>query len=265
MRDIGIPYAIKYAQRLGLESPLTPDLSLSLGSSEVTPLELVRAYAVFAARGHLLQPIFIKQVMDRDGEVLEENHPWPLEANVGRQVGTIVEEDLKTGHEGVCPQVISEQTAYIMTSLLEGVVQEGTGWRAKALGRPCGGKTGTTNEYTDAWFVGYTPDLIAGVWVGFDEKKPLGRFETGARAASPIWVSYMQKASAGIAAKDFSIPEGIVFAKTDPQTGLLCSPGEKDCIFECFKEGTQPTQYSSEASSGDEEDFLRSDTMWGRD
>jgi len=204
-------------------------------------------------------------VMDRDGETLEENHPWPLEANVGRLVGTIVEEDLKTGKEGVCPQVISEQTAYIMTNLLEGVVQKGTGWRAKALGRPCGGKTGTTNEYTDAWFVGYTPDLIAGVWVGFDEKRPLGRYETGSRAASPIWVAYMQEASAGRPAKDFSIPEGIVFAKIDPQTGLLCSLGAKDCIFECFKEGTQPTRYSSEASSGDEEDFLRSDTIWGKD
>jgi len=265
LRDIGIPYAIKYAQRLGIESPLAPDLSLALGSSGVTPLELVRAYAVFAARGHLLKPIFITKVMDRDGETLEENHPWPLEADLGRQVGTIVEEDLKTGNEGVCPQVISEQTAYIMTSFLEGVVQGGTGQRAKALGRPCGGKTGTSNEYTDAWFVGFTPDLIAGVWVGFDENKPLGKFETGSRTASPIWVSYMQKAVAGRPVKNFSIPEGIFFAKINPQTGLLCPPGAKDCIFECFKEGTQPTRYSSEASSGDEEDFLRSNTIWGRD
>ena len=265
MRDIGIPYAIKYAQRLGIESPLTPDLSLSLGSSEVIPLELVRAYAVFAARGHLLTPIFIKQVADRDGEILEEHQALPLEADLGTSNGTIIEEDLKSGKMDMCPQVISEQTAYIMTSLLQGVVQQGTGWRAKALGRPCGGKTGTTNEYSDAWFVGYTPDVITGVWVGFDEKKPLGKFETGSRAASPIWLSYMQQALAGKPLRNFTIPEGIVFAKIDPKTGLLASPGAKEVVFECFKEGTQPTSYSSESLFTKDEDFLKSDTILGID
>jgi penicillin-binding protein 1A len=265
MRDIGIPYAIKYAQRLGIESPLTPDLSLSLGSSEVTPLELVRAYAVFAARGHLLTPLFIKQVIDRDGEILEENQPLPFEADLGTSEGTIIEEDLKSGKMGMSPQVISEQTAYIMTSLLEGVVQDGTGWKAKALGRPCAGKTGTTNEYSDAWFIGYTPDLITGVWVGFDEKKPLGRFETGSRAASPIWLSFMEKALSGSPMRNFFIPEGIVFAKIDPKTGLLASPDAKEVMFECFKEGTQPTTYSSETFFTEDEDFLKSDTILGID
>lgn len=260
LRDIGVPYAIQYARRLGIESPLTADLSLALGSSEVTPLELVRAYAVFASRGHLIRPIFIKKVVDRDGQVLEENHPLPLEADIGRREGGIVEEDLKSGESNVYPQVISEQTAYLMTSLLRSVVQEGTGWRAREIGRPCAGKTGTTNEYTDAWFIGYTPDLITGVWVGFDEKKPLGRFETGSRAASPIWVACMQKALAGKPVKNFLIPDGIVFAKIDRNTGFLASPSTKDVIFECFKEGTQPTQYAPEGASGGE-DFLRSDTM----
>ena len=261
MRDIGVPYAIKYAQRLGIESPLTEDLSLSLGSSEVIPLELVRAYAVFAARGHLLHPIFIRRVMDRDGKILEENNPWQLEADLSKKEGTIVEEDLKGGTEGVCPQVISEQSAYLMTSLLQGVVEEGTGRRALSLGRPCAGKTGTTNEYTDAWFVGYTPDLITGVWVGFDEKKPLGKFETGSRTASPIWVACMQKALAERPVRNFPIPAGIVFAKIDRDTGLLASPSAKNVIFECFKEGTQPTQYSTEGSSGGSDDFLKSDTI----
>jgi penicillin-binding protein 1A len=265
MRDIGIPYTIKYAQKLGIESPLTPDLSLALGSSVLTPLELVRAYAVFAARGHLLTPIFIKKVTNREGEVLEENQPLPLEADLGTGDGTIIEEDLKSGQMGMYPQVISEQTAYIMTSLMEGVVQNGTGWRAKALGRPCAGKTGTSNEYTDAWFVGFTPDVITGVWVGFDEQKPLGKFETGSRAASPIWVSFMQEALAGKPVKNFPIPEGIVFTKIDPKTGLLASPGAKDVVFECFKEGTQPTTYSSGSSFTEDEDFLKSDTMLGMD
>ena len=93
-----------------------------------------------------------------------------------------------------------------MTNLLQDVIKNGTGWRAKALGRPCAGKTGTTNEYTDAWFVGYSPDLITGVWVGFDEKKSLGKFETGSRAACPIWVSYMKKVLDGKPGKDFPIP-----------------------------------------------------------
>lgn len=265
VRDIGISYAVKYAQRLGVGSSLTPDLSLSLGSSEVTLLELVRAYAVFAARGHLLKPIFVKQVLDRDGKILEETSPLPLEVDLRGRGGAIIEEDLKTGEGGVYPQVISEETAYIMTSLLKGVVQEGTGWRAKALGRPCTGKTGTTNEYTDAWFVGYTPDLATGVWVGFDEKKPLGRFETGSRAASPVWVSFMEKALEGRPVRDFPIPEGVVFAKIDPETGLLASPGEKDAVFECFKEGTQPTRYASEVSSEETEDFLKSDTLFQKE
>ena len=265
MRDIGIPYTIKYAQRLGIESPLTPDLSLALGSSVLTPLELVRAYAVFAARGHLLTPIFIKKVTNREGEVLEENQPLPLEADLGKGDGTIIEEDLKSGKMDMYPQVISEQTSYIMTSLMEGVVQHGTGWRAKALGRPCAGKTGTSNEYTDAWFVGFTPDVITGVWVGFDEQKPLGKFETGSRAASPIWLSFMQKALAGKPVKNFPIPEGVVFAKIDPKTGLLASPGAKDVVFECFKEGTQPTTYGSGSSFTEDEDFLKSDTMLGMD
>jgi len=256
-RDIGIPYVINYAQRLGIASPLAQDLSLALGSSAITPIELVRAYAVFASRGHLINPIFIKQITDRTGKVLEENKPFPLASDFGKQAGTIVEEDLKSGKAGMYPQVISEQSAYLITSLLQSVVQEGTGWRAKSIGRPCAGKTGTTNEYTDAWFVGYTPDLISGVWVGFDESKPIGRFETGSRAASPIWVSYMQKAVAGRPVRNFPIPAGIVFAKIDPKTGLLALPGAKDALFECFKDGTQPTQYST---SGGGEDFLRSET-----
>ncbi|MBW2039895.1 MAG: penicillin-binding protein 1A [Deltaproteobacteria bacterium] len=261
LRDIGVPYAIDYARGLGIESPLTPDLSLSLGSSEVTLLELVRAYAVFAARGHLLKPIFVKKVLDRDENILEENLPLPLEADLKKKEGMIVEEDLKRGEEGVCPQVISEETSYIMTSLLEGVVAHGTGWRARNLGRPCAGKTGTTNEYTDAWFVGYTPDLITGVWVGFDEKRPLGKFETGSRTASPIWVSFMKRALEGKPVRDFPIPEGIVFAKIDPETGLLAPPDAKEAIFECFTEGTQPTTFASKASLAEVEDFLKSDTI----
>jgi penicillin-binding protein 1A len=261
VRDIGIPYVVRYAQQLGIASELTPDLSLSLGSSELTLLELVRAYAVFAARGHLLTPIFITRVLDRTGTVLEEHEPLPLEIDFKKSQGEIVEEDLRHDEPTFYPQVTSEQTAFIMTNLLEDVVKHGTGWRVKALGRPCAGKTGTTNDYTDAWFVGYTPKLIAGVWVGFDEKKPLGKYETGSRAASPIWLSFMKAALQDTPARDFPTPEGIVFAKIDPKTGLLANPGTDGALFECFKEGTEPSQYTQDTTVVNTQDFLESDIL----
>jgi penicillin-binding protein 1A len=125
------------------------------------------------------------------------------------------------------------------------VVQLGTGWRVKALNRPAAGKTGTTNDLFDAWFVGYTPDYVTGVWVGFDDKKSLGNKETGASAASPIWLDFMQQALEGKPVREFEVPASVVFAKIDSETGLLPRPGSS-AIFECFKEGTAPTEYTPE-------------------
>ena len=174
-------------------------------------------------------PIFIKKILDRDGNLLEENPPlfYP-------------EEPLHT------EPALSPQTAYIMTNLLEGVVQNGTGWRAKALGRPVAAKTGTTDQFLDAWFIGYTPEFITGVWVGFDEERSLGENETGSRAASPIWVTFMSKILKDRPVKDFPVPEGIEFMKIDPKTGQASS--EKEAILECFKEGTGPIQKVSSRS-----------------
>jgi penicillin-binding protein 1A len=138
---------------------------------------------------------------------------------------------------------------------LEGVVRKGTGWRAKALGRPCAGKTGTTDDYSDAWFIGYTPDHITGVWVGFDQEKPLGKDETGSRAACPIWLDFMKTVLEGKPIKHFSVPPGIIFAKIDPETGLLASPSSQNPFFECFKEGTAPTHYSDTKASRSTEFF----------
>jgi penicillin-binding protein 1A len=143
-----------------------------------------------------------------------------------------------------------------MTYLLEGVVQHGTGWRARSLGRPVAAKTGTTDQFMDAWFIGYTPELITGVWVGFDEERSLGENETGARAASPIWVSFMEKILKDKPKKDFPIPEGMEFTKIDPKTGQV-SLG-KEGILECFKEGTKPTQVSP-SSLKTSTDFFKSD------
>ena len=166
LREIGIDYVIDYARKMGITAHLDRDLSLSLGSSGLSLLELVNAYAVFANQGQLIDPCFIKKVVDRDGRVLMEYAPDPK-------------------------PVIAESTAYITTHLMEEVVESGTGWRIKALKRPVAGKTGTTNNLNDAWFVGYTPEYITGVWVGFDQEQSLGKNETGARAASPIWLDFM--------------------------------------------------------------------------
>jgi penicillin-binding protein 1A len=130
-----------------------------------------------------------------------------------------------------------------MTHLLESVVQHGTGWRAKSLGRPVAAKTGTTDQFFDAWFIGYTPEFITGVWVGFDDEKSIGENETGSRAASPIWVAFMTRLLKEKPVRDFPVPEGIEFMKVDLKTGSM-SPAKK-AILECFKDGTRPVQSTS--------------------
>jgi len=129
------------------------------------------------------------------------------------------------------------------------VIQEGTGWRIKALKRPAAGKTGTTNNLWDAWFMGYTPDLVTGVWVGYDNRKAMGKGETGSRAASPIWLSFMSNVLKERPVVDFQVPEGVVFAKIDSKTGLLASSYSKKTVFQAFIEGTEPKKYSPKPTS----------------
>lgn len=235
LQDIGVDYAIEYAAKLGIESPLSRDLSIALGSSGVSLLELLKAYSVFTNHGYLVDPVFILKVEDRNGNVLEEMAPERR-------------------------KVMEKSTAFILTSLLEGVVKNGTGWRAKELKRPVAGKTGTTNNLYDAWFVGYTPQYITGVWVGLDEEAPMGKGETGSRAASPIWVGFMQRVLEGKPVEVFQPPEGVEFAKIDAETGLLPIPESKDVIFECFKEGTVPTEYTKAPDQISEtSDFFKKD------
>ena len=222
-QEISTDYIRDYAKKLGISAPLYHDLSMALGTSSISLYELTKAYSVFANQGNLFKPILIKKILDRDGNLLEENLPlfYPKESPTDEQA-------------------ISPQTAFLITYLLEGVVQHGTGWRARSLGRPVAAKTGTTDQFMDAWFIGYTPDLITGVWVGFDEEKPLGENETGARAASPIWVTFMSKILKDKPIRDFVPPEGVEFMKIDPQTGHVSSGREG--ILECFREGTGPAQ-----------------------
>jgi len=235
LQDIGIDYAIDYARKLGITSNMNRDLSIALGSSGVSLLELVSAYSVFNNLGYLVEPVFITKILDREGNVIEEGNP-------------------------VRKKVIEQNTAYIMTSLLEGVVKYGTGRRVMALKRPVAGKTGTTNNLHDAWFVGYTPRYNTGTWVGYDDERSLGKGETGSRAASPIWVGFMQRILADKSVRVFQVPEGVVFSKIDAETGLLPIPESKKTIFECFKEGTVPTEYTKKPDSMTEpEEFYKSD------
>lgn len=181
---IGVQKVIRQARKLGIESPLDKNLSLALGSSSVSLLELVRAYGVFANGGRLVEPLFITKVTDRNGKVLEENVPESK-------------------------QVLSPEVSYVLTDMLKNVVQSGTGRAAAKLGRYVAGKTGTTSEFRDGWFIGYTPDLITGVWVGYDDHRPLGDKETGARTALPIWLAFMTGAGQGGGSEDFPVPDGI--------------------------------------------------------
>jgi penicillin-binding protein 1A len=218
LEQIGVHSAIDFARRVGITSPLAKDLSLALGSSSVGLLELTSALGVFAAEGRRVEPVGLRSVTDHGGAVLAYYEPSPTE-------------------------VVSRETAYIVTNMLEDVVQSGTGVRARVLGRPVAGKTGTTNEFADAWFVGYAPNLAVGVWVGFDDRRSLGDREAGASVALPIWVAFMKEAFTQLPVQAFPIPDGIVFAKVDPGTGGLAAP-HGTAKVEIFVRDTEPTAVS---------------------
>jgi penicillin-binding protein 1A len=234
LKQIGVPYAIAYANRMGIESDLSPDLSLALGSSGLSLEEITKAYLVFANGGKRVAPIYINKIEDRNGRIIEENHAFLEES-------------------------ISEETAAVMTDLLKAVIQEGTGWRAKALKRPAAGKTGTTNDLRDAWFIGFTPRLVAGVWVGYDDRRPMGKGETGSRAASPIWLYFMSEVLKDEPVEDFQTPEGVVFAKIDAKTGLLASPYSEKTVFQAFREGQEPIEHTPKPKSAKTGQFSQFD------
>jgi penicillin-binding protein 1A len=235
LEDIGVGYALKFIKRLGIESPIKRDLSIALGTSGVSMPELTSAFAVFANGGERVKPIFLKKIVTMEGEVLEENTPY-VEMEEKEE-----EEDTSEVPSPVLKErVISPQNAFIMTHLLQGVVQHGTGQRAKVLGRPVAGKTGTSSDYSDAWFVGYTPSLLAGVWVGFDDKTSLGKNETGARAALPIWISFMEKALRNTPVETPKPPKGITLIKVNIETGLPTEGDSPDTIVEAFIDSSIP-------------------------
>ncbi len=210
LESIGVGYTINYARQLGITSPLTPTLSLALGASGLTLQELLTAYSTFPGQGERVEPYIIEKVMDRYGNLIEE-------------------------HQEKKEQVISAKTAYLITDLLQGVVREGTGTKAKDLKRPAAGKTGTTNELKDAWFIGFTPSVLTGVWVGYDDHTvSLGKGETGGHAACPIWVYFMKEYLENKPVETFPIPDGIVFAKINGSSGAVAGSDEQGAVYAAF-------------------------------
>ncbi len=288
LESIGIPWAVDYAQRLGVFSPLNQDLSLVLGSSSVTLYEMTKVFSHFARLGKRIRPIVIHKVLDKDSRVLLEN--ISLDMRFSKEIAEIDEKfearrkaylehmTNEQTDETATPdasrkrqeppiffedpdQLMRPQTAYVMTTLLSGVINEpeGTGAAARALGRPAAGKTGSTNGYVDAWFVGYTPQVAAGVWVGFDEEKTLGAGEVGGRAALPIWLEFMKAAHKDLPVEDFQIPRGVVFANIDNETGRLASVSSTHVVKQAFIEGTEPTLETQAPTREDETEFLKNE------
>jgi len=237
LEDIGVNYAANYAKKLGIETPLQRDLSMALGSTAVTPLEILTAYTVFANGGILVPPTYITRIRDRNGRILESIDPADFVNGMAADQRLI----RKPPH-----RVISPETAYLITNILESVVREGTGWRAKAIGRPSAGKTGTTNDLKDAWYIGFIPQLACVSWVGYDQERPLGKNETGSRAAAPAWVSFMEEAEKQYPVKNFRVPDTIEFHPINKKDGLLLPEDSEDAYFEVFAPGTAPTQLSGE-------------------
>jgi penicillin-binding protein 1A len=215
LEAVGVKNVVEYAKRLGIRNPMTPTLALGLGASGLTPLELTTAYNVFASQGVRHDSVAIKWVEDPEGQVLEKHVP-------------------------LGERVMSEQQAFVMTSMLQGVVQRGTGTRAKVLNRPVAGKTGTTNDFIDAWFIGYSPTLVAGVWVGIDDRESLGYKETGGRSALPIWIEFMQQALEQVPLQEFVTPPHIRMVRIHPRTGLSNELGSGSTIQIALAEETTP-------------------------
>ena len=232
LQRIGVGYLVEYVERFGFESELPRDLSVGLGTASVTMTEMARAYTVFPTLGDRRDLYFISEVRDRHGNILEQTHEAPL-----------VED------------VMDEETAYIMVNLMQDVVRAGTARKALELGVPLAGKTGTTNDFRDAWFIGYTPELLTATWVGLDDFKSMGKGQYGGDVALPIFVEYMHAALEKYPPGEYEKPDDVKFIKVDMETGLLAREGEPSTKVPYLK-GTEPTTYAPEAGAVDTATFL---------
>lgn len=231
LNEVTIDYAIQYARKLGVTSVLPRDLSIALGSWSSSLDEMMRAYAIFARQGRPLALKYIKKIVDGTGKVLEEYPDLAPEAVAKTAVAAAA---------GSRPdvEVIPPQTAFVITDMLKAAVREGTGRPALLEKAIVAGKTGTTNDHRDAWFIGYTPQVITGVWIGYLKDKPLAPGETGGKAAAPIWKEFMEQVTKDYPKTDFAVPDDIVFAYIDRQTGLPSSQPNR--VKVAFRAGTEP-------------------------
>jgi penicillin-binding protein 1A len=239
---LGLDNLVSWSATLGLTTPVKRELGSAIGSSCTTLWNLANVYALLDRYGEKRRATFVKRVLDRDGRLLEDHtaptDPWvPLSTRLAAAAA-----EVSTPQE----RVMDPRSAYITVSLLHEVATVGTGAQAAKLGKPAAGKTGTTNDSFDTWFMGFTRDLLAGVWLGYDQNDmPLGRYETGGRAALPIWLSYMQKALGARPQPDFPVPEGIVFVAIDPATGRRAASGGHS-VLEPFKVENQPADTTAD-------------------
>jgi penicillin-binding protein 1A len=230
--QIGVDGVVDVMRGLGVASPLPHALSLALGTADLGLQETAYALASFPAGGKLVRPISILRVSDADGHVLEQHAPSPNPE-----------------------QRLSPETAYVVTDMMKGVVEIGTGKKAQALGRPVAGKTGTSTNYRDAWFYGFTPDLLCGVWVGRDDFKPIGHDATGGQVSLPIWLDFMREAEKGRPVRDFPAPAGVVLARANPETGEPAAPANPKSRLIPFKRGTLPPAFRGGAAGFTDAEF----------
>ena len=278
LREIGIDYAIDHIARFGIDAESLPrGLSLALGSGVLTPLELATGYGVLANGGYAVEPYFIERVLDGDDQLIFAADPLVVcrdcgddeamavsasEAPAGDgDAGSAAPADTvaaagaeRSGSVRRAPRAIDARNAWLMCSLLRDVVRRGTGRKALVLERDdLAGKTGTTNDQFDAWFSGFAPGLVATAWIGFDEFRPLGRRETGATAALPMWIAYMKEALEGVPQREDPPPEGIVTVRIDPETGELAGASHEGAVFESFRAERVPQNRVAERTTGGEE------------
>ena len=241
LRDISVPYTRSYAELFGFtEQQMPNNLSLALGSGSASPLEMATAYAVFANGGYRVSPYLIKRIVTHQGDIVMEASP----ATVCPYCTDIGNSSDSTQTTIAADRVISPQQAYLMNSLLRDVIQLGTGRKALQLGRyDLAGKTGTTNDQVDAWFNGFHPSLVAVSWVGFDTPSTLGRYETGGKAALPMWIDFMAQALSDVTSSPLELPDNMATVKIHPQTGLLAQADDPEAIFEDFRLEYIPTHY----------------------
>jgi penicillin-binding protein 1A len=235
-QDVGMPLITEYAKRFGIYDDLLPVLSMSLGAGETTLLRMATAYCMLANGGKRVRATLIDRIQDRWGRSV-----WKHDA---RECAGCMAEDWAGQPEPEIPddrkQILDPHTAYQMTSILEGVVQRGTATVLKSLARPIAGKTGTTNEERDAWFIGYTPDLVVGVFVGFDTPRPMGKGRTGGGVAAPIFGDFLKRALAEKPAAPFRVPPGLKLVRVNLKSGLRATANDPQAIQESFKPNEEP-------------------------